>query len=372
MIRALLLIIAFGAGSVFLAQWLKDKGAGYVLIYFDHYSLETSVWFLFLFIISGFFGLFILYHVLSLVFGLIFDTGRYAKNFRKKRQLEKNAQGLLAYHSEYWQQAGKLLYTSAESTEKPFISYMLSAKSYLKLNDIACAKDALEKAAKCETIDRVSLSLADIDLAIAEGDANAAEQALNKTLDNYPKEPRVLLKAAEIYHHLPKNTPENIINPIRKQALMSKDAIDQLAIEQITREFRNTQDTGNVAALDKIYKKAKGLQQHPECYMSYFNALKKQHDIPHLMDVVERQLKHHAATPALTFYASISHDKARQASFLESLEETQGKTADLLMAQARVAFALEDKSKALNLAKASLQMDNETPLPNDLLGLFES
>ncbi|MCY4044122.1 MAG: hypothetical protein OXE99_03455 [Cellvibrionales bacterium] len=371
MIRALLLIIAFGAGSVFLAQWLKSKGAGYVLIYFDHYSIETSVWFLFLGIIGLLFGLFVLYHLLSLIFGLIFDTGRYAKNLRKKRQREKNAQGLLAYQSEHWQQAGKLLYSTAASTEKPFISYLLSAKSYLKLKDTSCAKEALEKAGKCENIDRVSLRLTTIDLAMVEGDVKKAEAQLNQALEDYPKEPRVLLKAADIYHHLPKNTSENILTPIRKQGLMSKASIDQLALAQIKREFRNTQDTGNAAALDKIYKKAKGLQQNPECYMAYFSALKNQHDMPHLLDVVEKQLRHNASNPALAFYAGISHDKQRQADFLASVEQSQGKTAELIMAQARVAFALGDRAKALDLVKTSIQMDNETILPNDLLGLLE-
>ena len=44
MLRLFGLVLVLGVGSVLFSQLLKAYGPGYVLFYYNHYSIETSVW----------------------------------------------------------------------------------------------------------------------------------------------------------------------------------------------------------------------------------------------------------------------------------------------------------------------------------------
>ena len=44
MLRLFWLVLILGGISVLFAQVLKAYGPGYVLFYYNHYSIETSVW----------------------------------------------------------------------------------------------------------------------------------------------------------------------------------------------------------------------------------------------------------------------------------------------------------------------------------------
>lgn len=355
MIRALLLILGFAAAGVFLAQLIKQKGAGYVLIYFNHYSFETSLGFLCAVIVVAWILLWAAYKLISFVLASLWGTGQLAKRHKIKKQKNLQAEGLLAYNSEHWHDAGKKLYQSAEIADKPFVSYLMSAKAYMKLNDFACAKDALKKAQSCQAIDAVSLKLTAIDMALAQGSLTEAKLHMDEALKQYPKNPVVLLKASEFYDKA--NRPEGLtkaLPQLEKQHLLQADQVNQLKVKQMKQALRDAVKSGDAKAIDKVYKKANGLRQNPECYLAYFEALKSQQDMPALMDKVEKQLKHEANGELLSLYADIAHDKERQFAFLKQLEANQGETADLDLALGRVAKALGNKEDAEAFFKAAV------------------
>ncbi len=371
MLRALLLVIVFATGSVFFAQWLKDKGAGYVMIYFDHYSVETSLGFLVLLIIALLFVVYVIVKLVSFVIRAILGSGVFAKRLHRKKLLGKQAEGMLAYHSEHWQQAAKQLYQTASVTDRPFISYLFSAKAYLKFKDAEGAKQALKKAMQCQHIDRVSLLLTQVDLAILMQDATKAEKTLKQALTVYPKDPKVLLKAASFYQevHLDDDL-DHLIAPIEKQQLLPASSIEKLKLEQIKHEFEQAIKDNDAKKIEKIYRRSKPFQQVTACYMAYFNALKSQHDMPSLLSKVEKQLKHEASGELLAFYTRIGHDKPRQYALLKHLQEVQGQTADTSLALGCVARALNDKDKAIEHLKAAIAMNPSSPAVKEMSEVY--
>ncbi|NDH67916.1 MAG: protoporphyrinogen oxidase, partial [Gammaproteobacteria bacterium] len=130
------LIAAFGVLllSMYLGIWLQ-RDPGYVLIMFQHWTIESSFWVAILAII-------ILLIVLQLGFSIIKSISsmpqyllQWRATHRLSRAQAKTKRGLIEFGEGQWQTAKKHLIAGAANTDQPLVNYLTAAKAAEKLGD---------------------------------------------------------------------------------------------------------------------------------------------------------------------------------------------------------------------------------------------
>ncbi len=235
MIRVFLLLLVSVAGFWYLADTLKQLGPGYVLVYYNQYSVETSFWVALLVNILFVIGLYGLFRLSIVVIRHLVKLGLLPQNFRSNKAKKLQYQGTLAFLGQHWLQASEQLSKSAKNSQTPFLNFVMAARASLAAGDLTKTQAHIDSAIKQDDIDELSVSLLQLDLYIQQKDGAAANRVLQKLLKNSPKQSAVLHKAIEVYQkeknwlHL-----QQLLPRIKKAKILSADGtvLDSMAFKR--------------------------------------------------------------------------------------------------------------------------------------------
>lgn len=345
MIRVFLLfplLLVLGGVTVYLTDMLKQEGPGYVLIYYNNYSIETTLWFAVVAVALSLIFLCILFKLIKFLVRSCWRFGLLPRRYSMGQSKKLHSSGLLAYIDDQWGVASKNLFKAGKRSETPFIDYVASVHASLRNKDIVQAKKSFEKANQCTDTDPVSLACAAVDIAYATKDDGNAEQRLHQSLLNYPKEPRLLLKAADIYSKTQRwQALSSIMPQLRKQKLLPEDQLDQyslqVAIDDIDEAIKYKEDS----KLQKVWKQHSELHDNRAFSLAYLRGLAALNLRKQAEKQAVQQLKKHWDEGILTFYASLDvENKQKQYQFLQSFLEIHGDNPALQLALGKVAANL--------------------------------
>lgn len=189
--RALLwLLAALLAGTVAGQLMLDDPG--YLMLVWNTYVIETSVW------IAGA-GMLVLFLVALAAAGLlgtIIDAGdalqRWRANRRARRALDLVQNGLAQYAGADWRKAASTLLKAAELVDSPLLVRLQAARA-AELDGRADLAEQVLRESRSSAGD--ALPLVDEELAglkLRHGDAASARFLLERVRDQHPGHPRVL------------------------------------------------------------------------------------------------------------------------------------------------------------------------------------
>lgn len=190
MIRLLLLLLLTALGGWFVADSMKHFGPGYILVYYNHYSIETSVWV----------GLLLLFvsvlvcYVLIRLLGRIFNLSWRGWRFRTAKQRQSFEQSVNAFLSEDWPQAIRFA-----NRNNRFDDAILAARAALQAKDIEQARVYAKKAASVEKTTVLTLLLLHFDIEWAAGNKQEANELLQQLLIENPKHYAVITRAIHVY-----------------------------------------------------------------------------------------------------------------------------------------------------------------------------
>ncbi|MCK9583273.1 MAG: heme biosynthesis HemY N-terminal domain-containing protein, partial [Endomicrobiales bacterium] len=118
-----------------IAVWIgviMHRDAGYLLISYDHWSLETSLWFAIIAVLCGFFGFYFLLRFGSTIHMAIKHIAKKFANRRERLARKNTIIGLVDYISGNWISAEKKLSRTAKFSDMPLINYLAAAASAQK------------------------------------------------------------------------------------------------------------------------------------------------------------------------------------------------------------------------------------------------
>ena len=132
--------ISFAASRVFLLD------SGYVLIAFQDYTIEGSLWSVLLALIVVLLAIKILFSCLRMVITGTDTLLPISVRARRRKAQRLSNKGLIQFANGYWKNAEKWLGRAGDAGSAPLLNYLLAARAASFNNDLEKAKEYLRKA----------------------------------------------------------------------------------------------------------------------------------------------------------------------------------------------------------------------------------
>lgn len=201
LIKRLLLLLVIAA-AVYLGYFIKQQGSGFVLIQYQEFSIETSV-----FVFSGIIIVLfiILYALLRSVFNLIkipnFINKSYA-NYQNKKSSVGLISGLMEFTEGRFKKAETLFIKQASGNENSFLNYLLAARAAQLLHADDRRDSYLKQAHEINPNADIAIGLTQAELQLSHQQNEMALATLNQLITSHPKHDYVMRLMSRAYLQL--------------------------------------------------------------------------------------------------------------------------------------------------------------------------
>lgn len=184
--------------ALWLGLWISED-SGYILIRYNHWSLETSLWIGIAILLVSFLVLYCLIRLCARTFSLPerFERWRRMRGYRKARQYTDI--GLCQLHEGYWQDAQKTLLRAARLTKYPLINYLAAARAANEMRQYDQRDHYFKQALIAMPDAECALLLAQAQLQINSQQYEPAIATLSQVLQKNPQQHLALALLQQIY-----------------------------------------------------------------------------------------------------------------------------------------------------------------------------
>jgi HemY protein len=255
----LLLTAVIGGAAGLLV--MNDKG--YVLIAYDHYTLETTLW-------VAAVTLIVAYLVVRLVFAV---TRRLMKGSgavsiwrgerRARSAREQTVKGLLLMSEGRYADASRLLLNAAERVETPLINYLSAARAAHELGELDARDALLGKAHETTPGAKFAVALTQAQLQMGKSQWEQCLATLLQLKQEAPRHPLVLEMLKEVYRHVGDwQGLIDLLPQLKKHKVVDADEAVALAVAAWCGLFESVAEAnGNLA--ETYQKMPKDLRRNP-------------------------------------------------------------------------------------------------------------
>lgn len=358
MIRVFLLLLACVASTWYLADSIKQKGPGYVYVYYDQYSMETSFWFFLLLMTGLVAGLFILVKAISLLLYYLVKIGYLPKFFLMGRARKFRYQGHLAFLNQQWKLSAKKMGKAAKNSETPFLDYLMAARAYLAVNDIPSATSNAGMAKNTSDYDAESHAMLLMDITIAQGDAFRQQQSIKALLDENPGKPAVLMRAIKIYREQKQWLALQLLLPaIKKHHVLAEADYSDLLAAVATGLMPAFIHAAQIKELKSLWKSVAKVHDRDDVVKAYCEALARMNEAGEARKLLEMHLQRRWSDRLIMAYAALPvTDKLRQLDFAETFLPFHSHNPALLVALGCIAKNNGYLAKAKDYLYKSMQV----------------
>lgn len=367
MILVFLLLLAAVAGAWYWADTLEELGPGYILIYYNHYSIETSFWICLLILILLVVVLYGLIRLSSISTRYMIRLGFLPRSFSLKKARKKQYLGTLAYLDKRWLEASELLSQAAMDSETPFLHYMMAIQASIEVGDKESAEEFYVLAEKLEDADELSLALVKLDIAALGSDTVETNNQIKALRNDYPSSKRVLATAMQAYLSQ-KNWQalDELIPALNRYKVVAQERLDEIRAQVAAQLLQQAADNDDKQGLQELWKRYAKQHRDEAVARAYFSAMIK---FNHLSDVekqIQQLLKKQWQTHLIDLYSSFSSDKGlqQQWEYAFAFYDTHKQDPAYLAALGKLALRMgeADKAKEYLSQSVSIQADSETYL----------
>ncbi|MCX2979519.1 hypothetical protein EYC98_01440 [Halieaceae bacterium IMCC14734] len=249
--RMFLWVIIALLGGVGLVA-LIESDPGYVLLSYENFTLETSIWVgLFLLLLLNF----AVYGLLRLLRRLMASRG-YLSLWLGDRRLARGRRltgfGLINYMEGNWARASRELVRAAEDSDSPAVNYLLAARASRANGENDKAERYLAAAERIDAKATKAVGISRAELLLDSGQTAAAAQVLEGLRLAYPKDTRILgmlVRALHVLGDWQKLQP--LMAEVRKFELFDEPQRQVLDLATCTGLLQDADS--DVAALEQVW-----------------------------------------------------------------------------------------------------------------------
>lgn len=352
---ATLLILSFVLG------WAIEKDPGLVLISYDDWSVETSLWFGLATLTVLIFALYFIYKLLK--HGFVFPS-RLAKwaLARKQRLAELEVYyGLCELLENNWSKAERKLNKSIKHVRTPFTNYLGSALAAHKQNSFNQRDQYLQKAAASLEGSETAVSLLKAQLQMSSDQTLQALHELEALHLKDPKHPQILNLLQKIYLTLG-NWPAllNLLPSIAKYSGLKDEALKNLSREVYAELLQQAAKQHDDAVFEQAWLAIPtAWKTNPDLIAIYSNFhLAEGADTEKIIKPLEDALKKNWDDRLVKLYGlAISSNTAKQLKQAESWLKSHPRDSQLLLCLGRLSIREKLWGKAQDYLSASLGID---------------
>lgn len=231
-ILMLCLIITLIAGLFF--GTLVSIDAGYVLLSWDVYTLETSLWFFLLILAATTLSMYIVIRASLLLLGSDWRFNEWRKERGRIRARRMTTRGFLALAQGQWRRAERQLRSSAENSDTPLINYLAAARAAYEQGDTDSTDELLKAASQSTKGSELAVGITQVQLLQSRKQFEQALAVLLRLRGKHPKHAYVLKLLVKTYQELEDWVALNELLPTLKK-------LARIPAEELTKLEQNVQ-----------------------------------------------------------------------------------------------------------------------------------
>lgn len=220
-----LLALLLGVGVVALVE----TSPGYILISYDAYTVETSLWV----------GVFLLVLLTVVLYGgvallrKLFASQRSLAGWLGSRKARQSAQltnrGLISFIEGNWARARQQLLRAAQGSEAPLLNYLMAARASFQLGEPERMREYLSAAERSDAEADIAVDLTQAELKLRSRQFEQAVATLERARSNAGKHPYVLKLLRNAYFGL-SDWPQlrQLLPELRKYRVLPDAELEEL------------------------------------------------------------------------------------------------------------------------------------------------
>lgn len=338
---------------------LIARDPGYVLLAWDDYSLETSIWFAGVLLLLALLVLRILLVFFGLLFGSRYGLRAWLGGRRERAARKRTAAGLQALDAGDFARARKALEGGADDAEAPIVNHIAAARAAQALGDLAARDAQLELALAARPKAAVAVGIARAEMEIEEGEWDAALATLRDLRGKAPRNLRVLrLLRAGLERGGDWQGVLDLLPDLRKAGHLAPEAL--ASIERSARlgalALSATEEPDSAAPVRRVWGATpKALRAEPEFVEAYARACLTAGASAAVEGDIRKALRTHWHLGLVELYGRLTGaDAARQLAAAEEWSASHGDDPVLLATLARLCVRDGREERAREYYEASL------------------
>jgi HemY protein len=362
---------------LFLSIWLGLKmhqSPGYVLITYEDWAVETSLWVAVFAILISVIVLFKLTRLFSYLGSIPQRIKNWFSQRRRHHAQRLTTQGLRLLAEGHWYEAEKTLLKSVSESDSPLINYLAAANAAQGRKDVKKRDEYLHRALMSTDDAQVAVGLTQAELQLDTHELVQARNTLEHLNRIVPKHPQVLKLLQKVYVELGDWTQvQSLIPQLRRKDILTQEEMlvleKQLYLALLTQQL----PVATADQLPKIWGEVpRYLHQDPDILVKYTDALLAYQDIDEAEKLILKALNHKWDRKLIRQFAKVpSANPSKQLAHAESLLKSHPGDAALFVCLGKLCIRNRLWGKAQGYLVKARELEPSPGILHDLGQVYE-
>lgn len=303
--KKIILYFLIVLGSIWIGSKIYQH-PGYIMVMYQHWLVESTVWFLALIILL----FFLLFHfLLNLIKQTRFLPSRLNR-WLNKRKLQKSIERMNKGYSELiigrWKKAEKFFTKASQKKPLAFMNYLLAAHAAEGYSDYKKRDRYLLQAQALNEKNNFAVDVLRVQFLLNNGKPEEAITLLTRLCEKNPKEPYLLRLQTEAYlalgeyFHL-----QTILLQVKKSKIFPDETFAQIEKETYLHIFKD-QYFSDFSEVQAIWNKMPSYLRHdPDVLIEYAKHLHRWNRSDEAEELIRKELKRHYSNEVMEYYVTI-------------------------------------------------------------------
>lgn len=253
----ILLTLLAGSGTLLWSQrdrWLSDPG--FIVIGYQHWSLEMTLLFFLVALVFTFFGFYILMRILMGTLNLPRILRRRGGEARTRRSQRALLEGLIENAEGNWEKAEKSLIRHAADSGTPLINYLTAARAAHSRGDAALRDEYFQMAHDSTPEAGIAIGLTKAELLLSNEQFEEALSSLTQLKEMAPGHAAILKMMHKVYDRLEDwDALHHLLPSLHANKVLMEADIRVLEAKTHSAQIRKASLSGDLETLKSIWGK---------------------------------------------------------------------------------------------------------------------
>lgn len=364
--RAYLIVFAVIVVAAVVGLAISEH-AGYVLISYDSFRFESSLWATLALLVAVWFVLWLIRALLGLVMASSGVVNPWSNRNRTRRVQTAIEQGQLDLAEGRWASAQRHLHRAAEAERQPLLYYLGAARAANEQGRYEDSDTLLERALERQPQAELAIALNHAQLQLDRGDSEGALTTLQAMQQRHPHNAQVLRQLQRLYRQrgewsevirlMPELRKDKVL-PAQELAELERRAWGENLSLAAYREQSGDADLTGLPALDKAWQQLSSAQrQEPTLVLAYAEQLRRLGADAQAEEALRACMKRDYNTHLARLYGLVrGSDPAKQLQTAEGWLKNHPDDPGLLLTLGRLCLQSSLWGKARDYLEASLRL----------------
>ena len=359
MIKRALMVIVVLIISVILGIYVQ-KDPGYILVSYQNWTIETSLWIGVLFLILTFVLLYMIIRGLKVTGSLGQRWQRWRMNRRIKSAHSRTSRGLIEFTEGHWLEAEKYLMKALPNSETPLINYLAAARAAQEQGAYKRRDQYLREAQRDIPDARIAIELTQAQLQIANKQFEQALATLRHLHSLVPKHGYVLKLLHSVYLELKDwASLKSFIKELRRYHVVSDEELAKTDYLLHHGLLQQAEKQPGVAAIQELWRTfPKAITRDPQLVRDYAKCLIERDAGKEAEQILRDQIKREWSDALVELYGQARGEHPeKQLAMAEFWLKSKPNNPILLFCAARLCIRIQLWGKARTYLENSIAID---------------